>query len=305
MALNAISPVYGPVSSRRLGRSLGVDLVPFKTCTYDCIYCQLGHTNDQTTRRAGYVDQDWVLAELKMKLGHAPLPNYISLAGSGEPTLHAGIGELIVGIKRLTRVPVAVLTNGSLLWDPDVRKALMEADLVMPSLDAGDETTFQQVNRPHRGHRVRCHGRWLGRVQRTIPQAGLAGGYARGRHQRYGTRGEKDRSPRPSHPALACATEHGEPPPGRGGCPRGPGGATAPVGAVFRRIGGNHQRCRLSRPGRVLGRHGIRHEHPRSAVAPALHGRRGCRRAGVAHPGSRQAAGRAREERRRGGATPG
>ena len=150
MALNAISPVYGPVSSRRLGRSLGVDLVPFKTCTYDCIYCQLGHTNDQTTRRAGYVDQDWVLAELKMKLEHAPLPNYISLAGSGEPTLHAGIGELIVGIKRLTRVPVAVLTNGSLLWDPDVRKALMEADLVMPSLDAGDETTFQQVNRPHR-----------------------------------------------------------------------------------------------------------------------------------------------------------
>jgi wyosine [tRNA(Phe)-imidazoG37] synthetase (radical SAM superfamily) len=149
MALNAISPVYGPVSSRRLGRSLGVDLVPFKTCTYDCIYCQLGHTNDQTTRRAGYVDQDRVLAELKTKLEHAPRPNYISLAGSGEPTLHAGVGELIAGIKRLTRVPVAVLTNGSLLWDPDVRRALMEADLVMPSLDAGDETTFQQVNRPH------------------------------------------------------------------------------------------------------------------------------------------------------------
>jgi wyosine [tRNA(Phe)-imidazoG37] synthetase (radical SAM superfamily) len=129
---------------------MGVDLVPFKTCTYDCIYCQLGHTSDQTTRRAGYVDRDRVLAELKMKLEHAPRPNYVGLAGSGEPTLHAGIGELIAGIKRLTRVPVAVLTNGSLLWDPDVRKALMEADLVMPSLDAGDEATFEQVNRPHR-----------------------------------------------------------------------------------------------------------------------------------------------------------
>lgn len=150
MALNPISTVYGPVPSRRLGRSLGVDLVPFKTCTYDCIYCQLGHTSDQTTRRAGYVDQDRVLAELKVKLEHAPLPNYVSLAGSGEPTLHAGIGELIAGIKRLTRVPVAVLTNGSLLWDPDVRKALMEADLVMPSLDAGNDATFQLVNRPHR-----------------------------------------------------------------------------------------------------------------------------------------------------------
>jgi len=150
MAWNATNYVYGPVPSRRLGRSLGVDLVPFKTCTYDCMYCQLGHTTDQTTRRTRYVDTDRVLAEVKVKLESAPLPNYVSLAGSGEPTLHAGIGELIAGIKRLTRVPVAVLTNGSLLWDPDVRKALMEADLVMPSLDAGDEATFQQVNRPHR-----------------------------------------------------------------------------------------------------------------------------------------------------------
>jgi wyosine [tRNA(Phe)-imidazoG37] synthetase (radical SAM superfamily) len=142
--------VYGPVPSRRLGRSLGVDLVPFKTCTYDCVYCQLGRTTDQTTRRIEYVATDRVLAELKAKLETAPPPDYVGLAGSGEPTLHARIGEVIAGIKRLTRTPVAVLTNGSLLWDGDVRQALMEADLVMPSLDAGDEAVFQQVNRPHR-----------------------------------------------------------------------------------------------------------------------------------------------------------
>ena len=141
--------VYGPVASRRLGRSLGVDLVPFKTCSYDCVYCQLGRTTHQTTRRNEYVPVDAVLAELKAKLAQGPKPDYISLAGSGEPTLHVRIGDLIAGIKLLTRVPVAVLTNGSLLWMPDVREALMEADLVMPSLDAGDEPMFQRVNRPH------------------------------------------------------------------------------------------------------------------------------------------------------------
>lgn len=141
--------VYGPVASRRLGRSLGVDLVPFKTCTYDCVYCQLGRTTRQTARRSEYVPVDAVLAGLKTKLALGPKPDYIGLAGSGEPTLHARIGELIAGIKLMTRVPVAVLTNGSLLWVPEVREALMEADLVMPSLDAGDKAMFQRVNRPH------------------------------------------------------------------------------------------------------------------------------------------------------------
>jgi wyosine [tRNA(Phe)-imidazoG37] synthetase (radical SAM superfamily) len=141
--------VYGPVASRRLGRSLGVDLVPFKTCTYDCIYCQLGRTTHRTTQRGEYAPVEAVLAGLKAKLALGPKPDYIGLAGSGEPTLHARIGDLIAGIKLMTRIPVAVLTNGSLLWVPEVRGALMEADLVMPSLDAGDEPMFQRVNRPH------------------------------------------------------------------------------------------------------------------------------------------------------------
>lgn len=143
--------VYGPVPSRRLGRSLGVDLVPFKTCTYDCVYCQLGRTTHKTTERKGYAPIDAILAELEKKLEVGPAPDYVSLAGSGEPTLNARIGELIGRIKRLTPIPVAVLTNGSLLWVRDVQDALMEADLVLPSLDAGDAELFSYVNRPHPG----------------------------------------------------------------------------------------------------------------------------------------------------------
>jgi wyosine [tRNA(Phe)-imidazoG37] synthetase (radical SAM superfamily) len=141
--------VYGPVPSRRLGRSLGVDLVPFKTCTYDCIYCNLGHTTNKTTERGVYAPVGDILAEVKAKLSTTHPPDYISLAGSGEPTLHVQIGELIEGIKQLTHIPVAVITNGSLLWDPEVQDALMAADLVIPSLDAGDEFVFRYVNRPH------------------------------------------------------------------------------------------------------------------------------------------------------------
>ena len=141
--------VYGPVPSHRLGRSLGVDLVPFKTCTYNCIYCQLGRTTDLTITRREYVPVDEILIQLREKLRTGPTPDYVSLAGSGEPTLHARIGKLIAGIKRLTRIPVAVLTNGLLLSMRDIQDALMEADLVLPSLDAGDADLFRLVDRPH------------------------------------------------------------------------------------------------------------------------------------------------------------
>ncbi len=141
--------VFGPVPSRRLGRSLGVDLVPFKTCTYDCIYCQLGRTTHKTLDRKEWIPLDEVLGEVESSLGSRP--DYITLSGSGEPTLYSRLGELIASIKRMTEVPVAVLTNGSLLGDPGVRTGLMEADLVIPSLDAGDAGTFRHVNRPHQG----------------------------------------------------------------------------------------------------------------------------------------------------------
>jgi wyosine [tRNA(Phe)-imidazoG37] synthetase (radical SAM superfamily) len=149
MTANPFKYIYGPVPSRRLGRSLGIDLVPFKTCTYDCIYCQLGRTTNKTMERRSYVPIEDIIGELKIKLATGEHPHYITIAGSGEPTLHSEIGELIVRIKAMTKIPVTVLTNGSLLFMPEVRAALMQADLVIPSLDAGDETMFRYVNRPH------------------------------------------------------------------------------------------------------------------------------------------------------------
>jgi len=141
--------IYGPVPSRRLGQSLGIDLVPFKTCTYDCVYCQLGRTTNKTIERREYVSVKDVLAELKRKLATGVSPDYITLAGSGEPTLNSAIGNLIEMIKETTNVPVVVLTNGSLLWRREVQDDLMMSDIVIPSLDAGDENMFHYVNRPH------------------------------------------------------------------------------------------------------------------------------------------------------------
>ena len=139
--------IYGPVPSRRLGRSLGVDLVPFKTCTYDCIYCQLGRTTNRTTQREVWIPTDIVITQLKSKL--YTKPDYITISGSGEPTLFSTIGEIICKIKKVTDIPIAVLTNGSLLWLPEVRNSLMSADLVLPSLDAGNDQLFRYVNRPY------------------------------------------------------------------------------------------------------------------------------------------------------------
>ena len=148
-ALPADKCVYGPVPSRRLGRSLGVDLVPLKTCTYDCVYCQLGPTTDKTVRRQRWLEPADVVARVRERLDSEP--DVIALAGSGEPTLYDGIGEVIAGIKELTDTPVVVITNGSLLGQPDVQRDLAEADIVVPSLDAPDDALFERVNRPATG----------------------------------------------------------------------------------------------------------------------------------------------------------
>ena len=144
-----LSHIYGPVPSRRLGFSLGVDLVPYKTCSFDCIYCQLGGTTERTVERREWVPQGEVLSQIREALATRGRIDYITFSGSGEPTLHSGLGWLIREIKKVTDIPVAVLTNGSLLFREDLRGELLAADLVVPSLDAGTQKTLERVNRPH------------------------------------------------------------------------------------------------------------------------------------------------------------
>jgi len=141
--------LYGPVPSRRLGLSCGVDIAPLKVCTLDCVYCQLGKTAQTTIERKEYIPIEPVLAELKDALAEGMEADYITIAGSGEPTLNSRLGELIDGIKKLTNIPVAILTNGTLLSIADVRADCSKADVVMPSLDAGDEQGFKRINRPN------------------------------------------------------------------------------------------------------------------------------------------------------------
>jgi len=141
--------IYGPVPSRRLGFSLGVDLVPFKTCSYDCIYCQLGRTTNKTIERKEYFPEKDIFLQLEKALSLHQRIDYITFSGSGEPTLNSRIGVLIKEIKKITKIPVAVLTNGSLFYQEELRKELLSADLVIPSLDAVTMKMFRKVNRPH------------------------------------------------------------------------------------------------------------------------------------------------------------
>jgi len=143
------SHLYGPVPSRRLGFSLGVDLLPFKTCSMDCVYCQLGGGAKTTVRRRSFVPVETVLAEIEDVLRSGTRVDAVTFSGSGEPTLHPGLGRLIREIKRRTEIPVIVLTNSSLLTRPSVRRDVAAADIVVPSLDAATEGGFRKVNRPH------------------------------------------------------------------------------------------------------------------------------------------------------------
>ncbi len=141
--------VYGPVPSRRLGFSLGVDVLPLKTCTLDCLYCQLGPTERRTCRRQSYFPPAEVLGQIRRALRSGERIDYITFSGSGEPTLNKDLGDLIRSVKAMTSVPVAVLTNGTLLYRKSVRQDLLAADLVVPSLDAATAAMFRSVNRPH------------------------------------------------------------------------------------------------------------------------------------------------------------
>lgn len=143
--------VFGPVPSRRLGQSLGIDTIPLKTCNWNCVYCQLGRTRPLTNKRRVYCPTEAIIAEVHQVLArHKPGEiDWVTFVGSGEPTLHSEIGELIRGVKSLTEIPVAVITNGALLYLPDVRRGLLPADAVLPSLDAGTPELYRKINRPY------------------------------------------------------------------------------------------------------------------------------------------------------------
>ncbi|MEN8157246.1 MAG: radical SAM protein [Bacteroidota bacterium] len=141
--------LFGPVPSRRLGMSLGVDLIPHKICSLNCVYCECGATTKLTLDRAEYVQTEDVKRELAHFFENNPDPDYITFSGNGEPTLHIHLGEVLGFIKALKpEVPVAVLTNGTLMSDPGVRMELMKADVVLPSLDAASETALRKINHP-------------------------------------------------------------------------------------------------------------------------------------------------------------
>jgi wyosine [tRNA(Phe)-imidazoG37] synthetase (radical SAM superfamily) len=145
--------VFGPVPSRRLGQSLGIDPIPLKTCNWNCVYCQLGRTTPLTNQRKEYTPRKKILSEVRQALAaHQPGEiDWVTIVGSGEPSLHAGLGWLIREVKQITDLPLAVITNGSLLYLADVRRALSQADAVLPSLDAGNTRLFRRINRPWPG----------------------------------------------------------------------------------------------------------------------------------------------------------
>lgn len=146
-----MNSIFGPVASRRLGRSLGIDVIPPKTCSFDCIYCESGPTTRLSVRDEHFIEPSEVLAQLDAFLGlHPNATDALTFSSAGEPTLYAGLGELIAAVKKAyPAFPLIVLTNGSLLWKPEVRRRLLKADRVVPSLDAATASVFKRINRPH------------------------------------------------------------------------------------------------------------------------------------------------------------
>jgi wyosine [tRNA(Phe)-imidazoG37] synthetase (radical SAM superfamily) len=142
--------LFGPVPSRRLGISLGLDLVPIKTCTLNCVYCESGRTTHLSLERKEYVPYEALKEELTHYFSHNPRPDYVTFSGSGEPTLNSRIGDVVHLIKnQAPDIPIAVLTNGTLLFQKQTCDDIKDATVVIPSLDAATEKVFKKINQPH------------------------------------------------------------------------------------------------------------------------------------------------------------
>jgi wyosine [tRNA(Phe)-imidazoG37] synthetase (radical SAM superfamily) len=147
--------LFGPVHSRRLGFSLGVDLVPFKYCPLNCVYCEVQRTDHLTLRRREFFPPEEILSELDDFLATKPHLDYITFSGAGEPTLYSRIGEIISHIKgRYPQYKLALLTNGVLLGNATLRREIIPCDLILPSLDACSQSVYERINRPHGALRV-------------------------------------------------------------------------------------------------------------------------------------------------------
>ncbi|MGA2141045.1 MAG: radical SAM protein [Brevinematales bacterium] len=142
--------VYGPIPSRRLGISLGIDILPRKVCNFNCVYCECGKTMRLITERAEYHPADAVLAEIRDFMAKNPPPDFLSFSGSGEPTLNSGLGRMLRELKKdFPETKIAVFTNSSLMNVRDVRQELLFSDVVLPSLDAASEEAYIKIDRPH------------------------------------------------------------------------------------------------------------------------------------------------------------
>ncbi len=165
--------IYGPVPSRRLGMSLGIDPIPRLTCTFDCVYCQLGkkrykvHGPEEV--REPFPSPAEIADGVKQALAHHAHIDYITFSGSGEPTLNPKLGEAVGKIREFTDVPIALITNSSLLTRPDVFAAAASCDLVLPTLDAGDQDTFVRINRPAYGFQIDDIAAAIGKLARVVP----------------------------------------------------------------------------------------------------------------------------------------
>ena len=148
---------FGPVPSRRLGRSLGINNIPPKICSYSCVYCQLGKTSKLTVDRQAFYKPEDVVRHVKSKVAEVTARNervdYLTFVSDGEPTLDINIINEITPLKQ-TGIPIAVITNASLLWREDVKEALLEADFVSLKVDAVSEGLWRRINRPHKRLRL-------------------------------------------------------------------------------------------------------------------------------------------------------